>query len=163
MAIKLIDRLYIPSTLSYANPNDPAWLKFFIDTIEVSTGRNKLERLYRDIRARDPRPEEAWSLILDGLEINRQYDSRRLAITQSRATVMPLYFHGQNSRLFQWASQVHVNLRLGLLLHEVRNKIERTLSISIGDPIHWEEMAPYTKRQELLNYLRLKTLEAGQP
>lgn len=276
MAIKLIDRLYIPSTLSYANPDDPAWLKFLIDTLEVSTGRNKLERKYRDIRARNPKPEEAWTMILDSLEITRQYNADRLAntpaegpvvfisnhpfgvvdglmlgelvnrvrpeffvlvnevltreplfrkhllpvdfrenreairtniqtrqlaierlqdgeamaifpaggvatarsifgpaedldwkrfvaklITQSRATVIPLYFHGQNSRLFQWASQIHVNLRLGLLLYEVRNKIGRTLSISIGDPIHWEEMAPYTKRQELLDYLRRRTLEVG--
>jgi putative hemolysin len=276
MAIKLIDRLYIPSTLSYANPDDPAWLKFLIDTLEVSTGRNKLERKYRDIRARNPKPEEAWTMILDSLEITRQYNADRLAntpaegpvvfisnhpfgvidglmlgelvnrvrpeffvlvnevltreplflkhllpvdfrenreamrtniqtrqlaierlqdgeamaifpaggvatarsifgpaedldwkrfvaklITQSRATVIPLYFHGQNSRLFQWASQIHVNLRLGLLLYEVRNKIGRTLSISIGDPISWEEMAPYTKRQELLDYLRRRTLEVG--
>ncbi len=277
MAIKLIDRLYLPSTLSYANPDDPAWLKFLIDTLEVATGRNTLERKYRDIRERDPAPEDAWTMILDSLEITRRYDAERLAqtpsdgpvvfisnhpfgvvdglilgelvnkvrpeffvlvnevltreplfrkhllpvdfretreamrtniqtrqlaierlqkgeamaifpaggvatarsifgpaedldwksfvaklITQSRATVMPLYFHGQNSRLFQWASQVHLNFRLGLLLNEVRNKIGRTLSVSIGDPIHWEDMAPYTKRQELLNYLRRKTLEVGQ-
>ena len=277
MAIKLIDRLYIPSTLSYANPDDPAWLKFLIDTLEVSTGRNKLERKYRDIRARNPKPSQAWTMILDSLEITRRYDTAHLArtpsegpvvfisnhpfgvvdglmlgelvnrvrpdffvlvnevltreplfrkhllpvdfrgnreamrtniqtrklaverlqageamgifpaggvatarsifgpaedlhwkrfvaklIIQSKATVMPLYFHGQNSRLFQWASQVHVNLRLGLLLHEARNKMGQTLPISIGDPIQWEEMASYTKRQELLSYLRRRTLEVSQ-
>ena len=55
-----------------------------------------------------------------------------------------------------------MNLRLGLLLHEVSNKIGRTIPISIGDPIHWEEMTPYTKRQELLDYLRRRTLEVGK-
>ena len=40
-------------------------------------------------------------------------------ITQSKATVIPLYFHGNNSFWFQLASYIHMNLRLGLLLFEV--------------------------------------------
>jgi len=56
-------------------------------------------------------------------------------ITQSKATVIPLYFHGNNSFWFQLASYIHMNLRLGLLLFEVKNKIGKTLFVSIGKPI----------------------------
>ncbi len=78
-------------------------------------------------------------------------------IQQTQATVIPLYFHGSNSPLFQIVSQIHLNLRLGLLLHEIRNKIGKTIPINIGDPIPFETLKPYKDRQQLLDYLRKVT------
>ena len=37
-------------------------------------------------------------------------------ITRSDAQVVPIFFEGHNSRLFQMASHIHYNLRMGLLL-----------------------------------------------
>ena len=45
------------------------------------------------------------------------------AIARAGATVVPVFFEGQNSRLFQLASHVSLTLRLSLLFNEVRNKI----------------------------------------
>ena len=41
-------------------------------------------------------------------------------IARSGATVVPVHFTGQNSRLFQLASHLHPTLRLGLLIKERR-------------------------------------------
>ncbi len=79
-------------------------------------------------------------------------------IQRSRCAVVPLYFHGQNSRLFQWVSQVSMDLRLGLLLHEVLNKRGQTLRVEIGDPIPYAALTPYRNRQELIDFLRGRTL-----
>jgi len=83
-------------------------------------------------------------------------------ITRSRATVIPLYFQGQNSFGFQLASWVHMNLRLGFLLHEVSNKMGKPLFVQIGQPIppeEWEKLDPVTN---LLPFLRERTLSLGR-
>lgn len=80
-------------------------------------------------------------------------------IQQTGATVLPLYMHGRNSRLFQVASKMSLNLRLSLLLHEVRNKIGRKIMISIGDPIAFSELEYLKNRQDLLDHLRKITEE----
>jgi putative hemolysin len=56
-------------------------------------------------------------------------------IAKSDATIIPLYFEGQNSRLFQIASHLHYTLRLGLLLKEFRARTDAPVRLVIGDPI----------------------------
>ncbi|RYH03010.1 acyltransferase [Salipiger sp. IMCC34102] len=56
-------------------------------------------------------------------------------IARSDATVVPIYFDGANSRLFQIASHIHYNLRVGLLIREFRTRIDRPVRVCIGDPI----------------------------
>jgi putative hemolysin len=78
-------------------------------------------------------------------------------VQKSKATVVPIFFHGQNSRLFQIASHIHPNLRLSLLLYEVKNKMNRHLGISIGNPITYEELIKVGKNDELLHHLHKTT------
>ena len=83
-------------------------------------------------------------------------------ITQSNATVVPVFFHGNNSFWFQLASYIHMNLRLGLLLYEVSNKRSTSLRVSVGDPISpiaWRTKDPL---QELLPFLRNTTMALGR-
>ena len=80
----------------------------------------------------------------------------------SRATVVPLYFHGQNSFLFQLASQISMALRYGLFLHEARNKRGTVIHATIGDAISYEELAAIQGRQALLDYLRERTFALEQ-
>lgn len=85
-------------------------------------------------------------------------------IHETRCTVVPIFFHGQNSRLFQWVSQIHMNLRLGLLLYEVMNKRGKTIRAEIGTPIPYAEMEVYREVPELIDFLKARTLaleEAG--
>lgn len=79
-------------------------------------------------------------------------------IQQSQATVVPLYFEGQNSRLFQIVSQFSMPLRLGLLLFETCNKMGKSFKISIGDPIPYEDIQQLKDRDELILHLRKETL-----
>ncbi|AEE54312.1 lysophospholipid acyltransferase family protein [Haliscomenobacter hydrossis] len=83
-------------------------------------------------------------------------------IQQSRATVIPMYIEGQNSRLFQMVSQVSMPLRLGMLLFEALNKMKRTIRVNVGDPIFIEDLEQSCKRPEMLGFLRSK-VEALKP
>lgn len=83
-------------------------------------------------------------------------------IQQSRATVVPVFFHGQNSRIFQLASQISMALRYGLFLHEARNKRGTVIHATIGDAISYEELAAIRGRQALLDYLRERTFSLGE-
>ncbi|MES2434619.1 MAG: lysophospholipid acyltransferase family protein [Pseudomonadota bacterium] len=56
-------------------------------------------------------------------------------IAKSNATVVPIYFEGHNSRLFQLASRVHSNLRLALLLKEFKSRTDTPVRLVIGQPI----------------------------
>lgn len=83
-------------------------------------------------------------------------------ILKTKATVIPIFVHGQNSRLFQVASHLSMNLRLSLLLHEVTNKMGRQIYLDIGDPIPFEQLSNIKDRQELLDHLRAVTFELKQ-
>ncbi len=56
-------------------------------------------------------------------------------IAKSNATIVPLFFEGHNSRLFQIASHLHYTLRLGLLIKEFRSRTDAPVRLVIGDPI----------------------------
>ena len=77
-------------------------------------------------------------------------------IQQSGATVIPCFFHGRNSRLFQFASYIAEPLRLALLLNEIVNKFDSTVGISIGDPITSEEISELGSRADITKALHAK-------
>ena len=56
-------------------------------------------------------------------------------IAKSGATVVPIYFEGQNSRLFQIASHLHASLRLALLIKEFKSRTDEPVRVVIGAPI----------------------------
>ena len=58
----------------------------------------------------------------------------RLA-TVPGVTVLPVFFHGQNSRLFQMASHMSYPLRLAMIFHETRRLMGRRLGMEIGAPV----------------------------
>jgi putative hemolysin len=76
-------------------------------------------------------------------------------ISRSGATVVPVFFDGQNSRLFQIASHLHTNLRLGLLLREFRARIDNPVRVVIGQPL---DATPYRgDARALMDFLRQQT------
>ncbi len=79
-------------------------------------------------------------------------------IHETQCTVVPIFFYGKNSRLFQFVSKFSMNLRLGLLLHEIMNKRGKTIDMEIGDPIFYDEMEPYQDRQKLIEFLYDRTM-----
>jgi putative hemolysin len=84
-------------------------------------------------------------------------------IQRSKATVVPIFFGGQNSRLFQIASHVSVTLRLSLIFKEVRDRIGTTMAVAIGDPIPFSTLAHVTDRRELADELMRRTYALKPP
>ena len=78
-------------------------------------------------------------------------------IHRARAAVVPVHFTGQNSRLFQMASHVSQTLRLSLIFREVRNRMGTDLTVTIGAPIPYGELASHRDRQALVDALRART------
>lgn len=75
-------------------------------------------------------------------------------VQEGGAAVLPVYFEGQNSRLFQVASQVSMTLRLSLLFHEVVNKMGRDVTLRIGRLIAPAQLAHFEDRRALTEHLR---------
>lgn len=78
-------------------------------------------------------------------------------VRQSGATVVPVFFTGQNSRLFHIASHVSLTLRLSLVFRETARRIGTDLGVRIGKPIPFSELEPFTDRDQLIMELRRRT------
>lgn len=79
-------------------------------------------------------------------------------IAKSRATVVPVYFDGANSRLFQIASHMHYTLRMALLINEFRRRVGAPVRVVIGEPLGPAEITPYrADPRALMRYLREHT------
>lgn len=76
------------------------------------------------------------------------------AIRSSEATVIPVFFGGQNSRLFQMASHMSYTLRLALFFFETARRIGSEFELAVGDPITPDMMAKFTDKRELNKFLR---------
>ena len=88
----------------------------------------------------------------------RSFTARMIA--RSGATVVPLYFEGTNSRLFQLASHLHQTLRMGLLISEFRKRVNTPVRVSIGAPIPPEDLAHHAgDARAMMDFLRRKTYE----
>lgn len=83
-------------------------------------------------------------------------------IAKSKATVLPIYFEGHTSRMFQIASHLHYTLRMGLLLKEFGKRVDSAVKIAIGDPIGRDILDPLAKdRPAMMDFLREATYELG--
>jgi len=84
-------------------------------------------------------------------------------IVKSNATVVPIYFEGHNSRLFQIASHLHYTLRMGLLMREFRAKIKAPVRVAIGAPISPADIAARkTDPNAMMDFLRRATYALAQ-
>lgn len=81
-------------------------------------------------------------------------------VGKSNATVVPMYFEGSTSRLFQIASHMHNTLRMGLLIKEFRKCVDAPVRVVIGDPIGRDRLDPLAKdSRAMMEYLRRATYE----
>lgn len=83
--------------------------------------------------------------------------SAAVLVKKHKATVVPVFIGGQNSRKFYRAGRIHPLLRTALLGRELLNKKGRSIPLSIGDPIAWKEYRGFDNDEALVNYLRLNT------
>ena len=77
---------------------------------------------------------------------------------KSDATVVPIFFGGTNSRLFQIASHMSYNLRMALLIREFGLKVDRKADIAIGKKISSKYLQRYSKDLDgMMEYLRIQS------
>ncbi|MEM1073841.1 MAG: lysophospholipid acyltransferase family protein [Pseudomonadota bacterium] len=88
----------------------------------------------------------------------RSFTARMIA--KSRATVLPIFFDGHTSRLFQIASHMHCTLRMGLLINEFKKRVDNPVRVSIGDPITPNQLSSYAQDSKgMMDFLRKATYE----
>lgn len=83
-------------------------------------------------------------------------------IMRSGASVLPMYFPGQNSRWYQIANKLSATLRQSLLLYEIRHALDKPQRPYIGRPISPEELRPWADNPRgFLAHMREHTLALG--
>ncbi|WP_323782144.1 lysophospholipid acyltransferase family protein [Thalassovita sp.] len=88
----------------------------------------------------------------------RKFTARMVA--KSEATVVPIFFDGHTSRLFQIASHLHNTLRMGLLIKEFAKRVDTPVRVAVGQPIERKEInARKNDSKALMDFLRKSTYE----
>jgi putative hemolysin len=84
-------------------------------------------------------------------------------IQQSGATVLPVYFEGQNSPLFHFVSRYSVSLRLSLLVLEFGRRAGATIRATVGLPVSWTEIVASAGGGSVIDelYVRVHRLAPG--
>ncbi|SHG37642.1 lysophospholipid acyltransferase family protein [Cognatishimia maritima] len=79
-------------------------------------------------------------------------------VAQSEAAVVPIFFDGTTTRLFQMASHLHYTLRMGFLIREFRKRVGTPVRIVVGEPLPRAELdALKGDRKRLMDFLRSRT------
>lgn len=86
----------------------------------------------------------------------RSFTARMIA--KSEATVVPVYFDGANSRMFQIASHLHNTLRMALLIKEFKRRVGEPVRVVVGEPISRAEIdARRSDTKAMMDFLREQT------
>lgn len=79
-------------------------------------------------------------------------------VAKSNATVVPVFFDGHTSRMFQIASHLHFTLRMGLLIKEFKKRVDTPVRVVVGDPIGRDQLDPLAKDSKaMMEFLRKAT------
>ena len=79
-------------------------------------------------------------------------------VSKSEANVVPIFFEGSNSRLFQVASHLHVTLRMALLINEFKRRVDEPVRVVVGDPIDRAQLAMHGgDAKGMMDFLRAQT------
>lgn len=82
-------------------------------------------------------------------------------IRSAGATVLPLYFVGQNGPMFHAASKVSLAWRVALLVGELDKRRGKPLQVRVGRPIPWAEMAALDSPALAMRELRRRVYALG--
>jgi len=104
-------------------------------------------------------PAGEVSTYKDGkLVIDRTWNSQALKlIYQAKVPIIPVYFHGRNSRLFYFLSRLHPIFRTAKLPSEAISDMKKTIKVRIGKPITPKMQESFADHNLLGEFIRKKT------
>lgn len=95
----------------------------------------------------------------EGIIVDRPWQPTVLQIiSKAKVPVIPIYFHGTNSKLFNFLGHHSTTLRSLLLPRELFKKIGKPMHVTIGDPVMPDKLAEFGKDYTTMGeYLRRQT------
>ena len=83
-------------------------------------------------------------------------------IQKSNADVLPIFFPGSNSRMYQIANQISATLRQGLLIYEVVHSMNKPQKPVVGNLIKQDEISSWRRDPRgFMRWLRDTTIALG--
>ena len=137
--------------------------------VDVFEGKNARKRNIKALREAHQHLQNGGLLLIfpagevssfdENGQLNDKKWSRSVAslVRKHKASVLPIFIGGRNSRKFYQAGEIHPLLRTILLARELLNKRDKSVNITIGEPILWKEYRLFESDDALVNYLRLNT------
>ncbi|MCU0366064.1 MAG: lysophospholipid acyltransferase family protein [Bacteroidales bacterium] len=94
--------------------------------------------------------------------IDREWQEPALKFMKlAEVPVVPVYFHGTNSRWFHILGRIHPLLRTAKLASELFNKRHKIIRVRIGKPVTVREQAEFHDIARYGRYLRARTYSLG--
>ena len=94
--------------------------------------------------------------------IDREWQEPALKFMKlAEVPVVPVYFHGTNSRWFHILGRIHPLLRTAKLASELFNKRHKVIRVRIGKPVTVREQAEFHDIARYGRYLRARTYSLG--
>jgi putative hemolysin len=105
-----------------------------------------------------PAGETALSRGILGKAKDAQWKKFTSKIVKATGTpVLPVFFHGQNSRLFQIIGNFNYNLKLSMFFHEICNMIGKDVYMTIGSILKHSDYGIANDEDDLINFLYNET------
>jgi len=104
-------------------------------------------------------PAGEVSTYRDGkLVVDKPWEEPVMKLAQKvEVPIVPIYFHGKNSRLFYQLSKISDTFRTAKLPSELLTQKNRVIKVRIGKPISVKDQKEYTTLSEFTEFIRRKT------